>query len=249
MRCSSHTPRTKAKKYLEVAPQARASLEQLASRSDGFARDVTALLPEQGSHPWAVLRKTQEGWWVITEVSDDEAMAAQRRALVLLWCAMAVALVVLAAGAAVTLKRGISAPLHELTQAITRIAQGISPTLSTARAGMRRWGADLIDPGGRAYASAMSTLLRQVNVAAHRHCQRQQPDCPRAMLDLRNAQENTAQKSARCAQSIEGKSPTACASLPMQHAKPTSCQRVRWTVASRGGQAGQQRGSHHGRHQ
>lgn len=50
------------RKVLEVFPDARASLEKLVQDADGFVTDVTPLMPEQGSHPWAVLRKTQEGW-------------------------------------------------------------------------------------------------------------------------------------------------------------------------------------------
>ena len=192
-------PTHQGQKVLEVAPQARASLEQLASRSDGFARDVTALLPEQGSHPWAVLRKTQEGWWVITEVSDDEAMAAQRHALVLLWCAMGVALVVLAAGLLFTLKRGISAPLHELTQAITRIAQGdlTHPFHSTRRDEV----GDLIHEV-EGMRQRYVDMLRQVNEAAHSIASASS-QIAQGNVDLSERTENTAQSLACSAQSIE----------------------------------------------
>jgi len=112
------------KPVLQALPQARAALQALQGSSDGFARLDAALLPQQGAEPWAVLRKTQAGWWVVSEVSDQEALAGQRRALWMVWASMALALAVLAAGLFWTLRRGVSQPLRELTQAITLVARG-----------------------------------------------------------------------------------------------------------------------------
>lgn len=187
------------KKVLDVYPQARASLENLVADSDGFVNDVTPLLPEQGSQPWAVLRKTQAGWWVITEVSDDEAMATQRRALVLLWAAMAVALVLLAAGLLFTLRRGVSAPLRELTRAITLIANG--DLTQPFRSQRRDEVGDLVREV-EGMRQRYVEMLRQVNTAAHSIASASS-QIAQGNADLSDRTENTANSLARSAQSME----------------------------------------------
>ena len=187
------------KKVLEVYPQARASLEQLVADDDGFVEDVTPLLPEQGRHPWAVLRKTQSGWWVISEVSDDEAMASQRKALTLLWAAMAAALVLLAGGLLVTLRRGVSAPLRELTQAITLIAKGdlTQPFHSTRRDEV----GDLVREV-EGMRLRYIDMLQQVHTAAHSIASASS-QIALGNSDLAERTENTAQRLAHSAQGIE----------------------------------------------
>ena len=187
------------KKVLETLPQARDSLEQLATSSEGFATDITPLLPEQGQNPWAVLRKAQNGWWVITEVSDDEAMASQRQALWLLWAAMAVALVLLAAGLLFTLRRGVTAPLRELTQAITLIAQGdLTQPFHSAR---RDEVGDLVREV-EGMRQRYVEMLHQVNIAAH-NIASASSQIAQGNTDLSERTESTSNSLARSAQSIE----------------------------------------------
>ena len=219
------------KKVLELYPQARASLEHLAADAGGFARDVVALLPDQGLHPWAVLRKTQTGWWVITEVSDDEAMAVQRKALVLLWVAMAVALSVLAAGLLFTLRRGVTAPLRELTQAITLIAQG---DLTRPFHSQRRDEIGDLVREVEGMRQRYVGMLQQVNTAAH-NIATASSQIAQGNADLAERTENTASSLARSAQSIEevthGVHQSAVAAQ-QAHALSVSAAEV----ASRGGQ-------------
>lgn len=192
---STHT----GKKVLDAFPQARVSLEALAQNADGFARDVTALLPGQGGNPWSVMRKTGNGWWVITEVSDDEAMASQRRALWMLWGAMALALALLAAGLLFTLRRGVSAPLQELTQAITLVAQGdLTQPFRSAR---RDEVGDLVREV-EGMRQRFVGMLRQVHVAAHSIASASS-QIAQGNGDLAERTENTANSLARSAQSIE----------------------------------------------
>ena len=219
------------KKVLEVYPQARASLESLAVDSDGFADSVTSLLPNQGDNPWAVMRKTQEGWWVITEVSDDEAMASQSKALRMLWVAMAAALVALAAGLLFTLRRGVTAPLRELTQAITLIAQGdLTKPFNSQR---RDEVGDLVREV-EGMRQRYVDMLRQVNTAAH-NIASASSQIAQGNGDLAERTENTATRLARSAQSIEevthGVRQSADAA---QQAHQLSASAVE--VASRGGQ-------------
>ena len=117
-------PTARGKKVLEAYPQARGYLEALAQAGDGTVRNAQPLLPEQGADPWAVRARTESGWWVVAEVSDDEALAGQRHALWAVWGAMGAAVLALGAGLFAMLRRGVSQPLRELTQAITLVAQG-----------------------------------------------------------------------------------------------------------------------------
>ena len=224
---STHT----GKKVLDAFPQARVSLEALAQNADGFARDVTALLPGQGGHPWSVLRKADNGWWVITEVSDDEAMASQRRALWMLWGAMALALALLAAGLLFTLRRGVSAPLQELTQAITLVAQGdLTQPFRSAR---RDEVGDLVREV-EGMRQRFVGMLRQVHVAAHSIASASS-QIAQGNGDLAERTENTANSLARSAQSIEEITHVVRQSADAaQQAHQLSASAVE--VASRGGQ-------------
>ena len=224
---STHT----GKKVLDAFPQARVSLEALAQNADGFARDVTALLPGQGGNPWSVLRKADNGWWVITEVSDDEAMASQRRALWMLWGALALALALLAAGLLFTLRRGVSAPLQELTQAITLVAQGdLTQPFRSAR---RDEVGDLVREV-EGMRQRFVGMLRQVRVAAHSIASASS-QIAQGNGDLAERTENTANSLARSAQSIEEITHVVRQSADAaQQAHQLSASAVE--VASRGGQ-------------
>ena len=117
-------PTARGKRVLEAYPQARPFFEALAASQDGFVREAADVLGTGAENPWALVRKTGGGWWVVAEVADGEAMASQRRVTLAVWGLMAVAVVLLAIGLFVMLRRGVSRPLQDLTQAITLVAQG-----------------------------------------------------------------------------------------------------------------------------
>ncbi|GAA4427053.1 methyl-accepting chemotaxis protein [Acidovorax lacteus] len=118
-------PQARGKKVLDAYPQARPFLEALAAAEGGFVRDAMPLLQPAGTDAWALVRKTQaDGWWVVAEVPDDQAMAGQRRVTWAVWALMALAVGLLGVGLLFMVRRGVSQPLRELTQAITRVAQG-----------------------------------------------------------------------------------------------------------------------------
>ncbi|MBF6631547.1 MAG: Cache 3/Cache 2 fusion domain-containing protein [Comamonas sp.] len=187
------------KKVLEVFPQAREFLQVLSNNSDGFAEEVMPLLPNQGAQPWSVMRKTQEGWWVISEVSDQEAMASQRRALWAVWGAMGLALLALAGGLFWTLHSGVSRPLRELTQTITRVSRGdLTQPFSSPR---RDEVGDLvreIESMRQRYVQ----MLRQVSTAAHSIASASS-QIAQGNQDLSERTESTAERLARTAQSVE----------------------------------------------
>ena len=224
--------RTQAgKQVLASYPDAQASLERMFQDTHGFAQDVTPLMPDQGSHPWTVLRKTQAGWWVLSEVSDTEAMASQRQALMLLWAAMAIALCVLAAGLLLTLRRGVSAPLRELTQAITLIAQG--DLTQPFRSQRRDEVGDLVREV-EGMRQRYVGMLRQVNNAAHSIASASN-QIAQGNVDLAERTENTAGSLARSAQSMQevthGVHQSALAARQAHELSASAAQ-----VASKGGQ-------------
>ncbi len=117
-------PSAGGKRVLEAYPQAGPFLEALAASQDGYVREAVPLLGQGAEDPFALVRKTAGGWWVVAEVPYGEAMAGQRRVTLAVWALMAVAVALLAVGLFLMLRRGVSRPLRDLTQAITLVAQG-----------------------------------------------------------------------------------------------------------------------------
>ncbi len=118
-------PTAAGKKVLEAFPQAEALLKGLKDAPNGFVRGGTPLLHAGLEKPWHVMRPTQAGgWWVVAEVSDEEAMTTHWATIYAFWALLAVATVVIGIGMFVLVRRQISAPLGELTAAVTSVAQG-----------------------------------------------------------------------------------------------------------------------------
>ncbi len=117
-------PSARGKKVLDAYPQAKEFFAALAGAEDGFVRHAAPVLGGDSEDPWALVRKTAGGWWVVAEVPDGEAMAGQKRITWAVWGLMALAVALLTVGLFVMLRRGVSRPLRELTQAITLVAQG-----------------------------------------------------------------------------------------------------------------------------
>jgi methyl-accepting chemotaxis protein len=117
-------PTARGKRVLEAYPQARPFFEALAKAPNGFVRKAQSMLSVGATDPWALVRKTSGGWWVIAEVPDGEAMTSQKRVTMAVWGLMFVAVMLLAIGLFIMLRSGVSRPLQELTQAITLVAQG-----------------------------------------------------------------------------------------------------------------------------
>ena len=190
-------PSFAGRKVLDALPQMRTTLQAMAQQ-DGWLPQVSPMLPAQGQDPWAVVKKTAEGWWVVAEVSDHEAMAAQRSALYTVWGAMVVALVLLAAGLMVALRRGISVPLRELTQTITRVAEGdLTQRFHSAR---RDEIGDLVREV-EAMRQRYVGMLQQVSQAAH-NIASASSQIALGNADLAERTENTAVRLARSSQSI-----------------------------------------------
>ena len=118
-------PSARGQKVLAAYPQAQAFFTALGSAPDGFVRDAAQVLSSASADPFALVRKTQgSGWWVVAEVPYGEAMASQHQITLAVWGLLLLAVVLLGVGLFVLLRRSVSQPLQELTQAITQVAKG-----------------------------------------------------------------------------------------------------------------------------
>ena len=117
-------PTASGKKVLEVFPEADALLTALRATPQAFVADMGPLFDAGMSHPWAVKREAQAGWWVVVEVSDTEAMASHWATMYVFGALLAATTVLLGLGLFWLVRRNVSRPLADLTQAVTSVAQG-----------------------------------------------------------------------------------------------------------------------------
>ena len=118
-------PTAAGKKVLDVFADAGPVLDQLRDAPQNFVDGGTALFQADIPNPWRVKRTAKAGgWWVVAEVSDDEAMATHWETIYAFWALLAATTVVLGLGLFWLVRRNVSRPLAELTQAVTSVAQG-----------------------------------------------------------------------------------------------------------------------------
>jgi methyl-accepting chemotaxis protein-2 (aspartate sensor receptor) len=118
-------PTAAGKKVLEVNPQADAFLTEMRNSSDGFVPNAAGLFNADASSPWAVMRPSKAGgWWVVAEVSDDEAMASFWDSIYAFWAMLAAVTALLGIAMYALVRRNVSRPLADLTVAVTTVAQG-----------------------------------------------------------------------------------------------------------------------------
>jgi len=118
-------PALAGQKVLAVNPQAAGLLDALRAPEQQFVREAVALLNPEMPSPWVVKREAPaSGWWVLAEVSDPEAMASHWRSMMVLWGLLVLTALLLGAGLFLLIRRAVSAPLSELTQAVSTVADG-----------------------------------------------------------------------------------------------------------------------------
>ncbi|HEY2929267.1 methyl-accepting chemotaxis protein [Piscinibacter sp.] len=118
-------PSAKGKRVAEVAPGSERFLAEIGKASDGLARDVPSLLGVKGSDRWAVLRKNKSnGWWVIGEVSDHEAMKTHWATLLPFGVLLGGATLLLSFGLFLMMRSWVARPLLQLTGAVTAVSGG-----------------------------------------------------------------------------------------------------------------------------
>ncbi len=118
-------PTARGKKVLEVFPAADKFLNELAQTPGGLVMDVPSIFTTQGGSKWAVVQKSKVNkWWVVGEVSDQEAMKQHWQGMVVTWSLLALATLLLGGGLFVLIRRSVTQPLGELTQAVMTVASG-----------------------------------------------------------------------------------------------------------------------------
>ncbi|WP_372659568.1 Cache 3/Cache 2 fusion domain-containing protein, partial [Hydrogenophaga sp.] len=118
-------PTAKGAKVLDSFPDASAFLDQLRGSASVRIGNAKALFRPQTTDAWVVMRAAQSsGWWVVSEVSDQEALAGYRAVQYRFWASLIAATLVLGLALYVLVRRNVSRPLAELTKAVTSVAQG-----------------------------------------------------------------------------------------------------------------------------
>jgi methyl-accepting chemotaxis protein-2 (aspartate sensor receptor) len=114
-----------AGKKLADLPVAGDLLAQLEDAPQGVLMAAPRLLATQGDDHWLVARKSRaNGWWVIAEVSDAEALQGLWANLAPVWALLGGAVVALGLGLAWMTRAWVARPLAGLRQAVTALSQG-----------------------------------------------------------------------------------------------------------------------------
>ena len=129
-------PTAAGKKVLEVQPDAGEMLTEMRAGPEVWVRHAKPLLNASSDAPWAVKRQAQAGgWWVVSEVSDREAMAKHWSTMYAFWGLLVGATLLVGLGLFWLIRRAISRPLADLTRAVTTVAQGdLTRSFATDRA-------------------------------------------------------------------------------------------------------------------
>ncbi|NKI93169.1 methyl-accepting chemotaxis protein [Rhizobacter sp. SG703] len=118
-------PSAKGKKVLETYPDAKALLARLEAAPGGWAKDGGAILETKHDDHWAVLRKAKAGnQWVVSEVSDSEAMKTHWATIVPFATLLGLAALLLGGGMFLMMRRWVGRPLQDLSRAVTVLAAG-----------------------------------------------------------------------------------------------------------------------------
>jgi methyl-accepting chemotaxis protein len=118
-------PTSAGKKVSEVAPTSSDFLKTLAAAPAGAVSPAVDVLGGNMTDAWAVVRKSKaNGWLVVAEVSQGEAMADHNNTMLVMWGVLVAAIVVLGAGLFWVLRQRVSTPLRALTKALTTVAHG-----------------------------------------------------------------------------------------------------------------------------
>ncbi len=118
-------PTAKGQTVLATAPQAGDFLQALGQAEDGYVPVATPLLGDATGARWAVMRKTRSGnGWLVAEVSEAESMRVFWRNIAIVCGLLGAAALLMGGGLFYLVRRTVSAPLAELTGAVTLVAQG-----------------------------------------------------------------------------------------------------------------------------
>jgi methyl-accepting chemotaxis protein-2 (aspartate sensor receptor) len=118
-------PSAKGKKVSDVLPDAASWLQALQQAPGGVVHDATSLLDgKAGGRMLYMQRNAGTGWWVVSDLSESEAMSAHWRAMGMLWLLLGGGTLVLCGGLFWLIRHWVAQPLRQLSAAVTVVAQG-----------------------------------------------------------------------------------------------------------------------------
>ncbi|MEY8875868.1 MAG: Cache 3/Cache 2 fusion domain-containing protein, partial [Leptothrix sp. (in: b-proteobacteria)] len=118
-------PTAVGQKVSDVLPQWAELQKAISADDDGVMLDAPPLQAGLDGKQWLVMRQSKgAGWWVVSHVSQTEAMADTWAMLRVFWAGLGVALVLLASAILLMTRRWVAAPLHELQTAVLAVAEG-----------------------------------------------------------------------------------------------------------------------------
>jgi len=117
-------PSAKGKLVADVLPGFEKTLAEL-DKSEALIEDAPDVLGTGAKNNFAVLRKSAKtGWWVLAQVSRDEALASVHRTLAWFWAMLILAIVALGLGLLWMMNNWVAKPLGSLTEALSSITAG-----------------------------------------------------------------------------------------------------------------------------
>ena len=118
-------PTAKGKKVIETYPEAKDLMARLEASAEGLSMQGGSIRETTHKDHWAVLRKAKAGnQWVVSEVSDSEAMATHWATIIPFATLLGLAAMLLGGGLFLMMRRWVGQPLRELSSAVTVLADG-----------------------------------------------------------------------------------------------------------------------------
>lgn len=118
-------PTAAGKKILASFPQAAQFITELTARPEGYVASALPLFNGASGERWAIVQKTDTGsQWLVAEVSGAEAMSQYWVNMGIIWALLGLTAVLLGIGLYLLIRRTVSQPLAELTNAVTAVAHG-----------------------------------------------------------------------------------------------------------------------------
>ncbi len=118
-------PSAKGKKVSDLLPDATTWLQALEQAPDGVVHGATSLLDGKASGRMLYMqRNAGTGWWVLSDLSESEAMRAHWQTMETLWLLLGGGTLVLGGGLFWLIRRWVAQPLRQLSEAVTVVARG-----------------------------------------------------------------------------------------------------------------------------
>ncbi len=113
------------KRAVDVNPAAADFLAALEASGEGISRNAAGLLNPGATDLWAVMRKSPStGLWMVSEVSDSEAMRSHWATLWPFWGLLCGAALALGFGLFLMMRRWVAIPLRGLFDAVRAVSSG-----------------------------------------------------------------------------------------------------------------------------